>query len=203
MTTTLFEHTRKHVEKMMQDVTGDEDFLPIMAVRDHKGDLIACGLLMPDEGQEKDMMAWTMSAICALHRATEVAFTSAAWIVIRKDKEPMPDMPPSECPDRQEVAMITMVDADGKGFLHTAPIIRENNMAGVGMWEDCTPKSGNVMTAGRFYDAICIGVGMGQSMPSDLAAYLDEEIAAGRSERLIHMMVKKFQMLNQDGGVQN
>lgn len=206
MTTTLFETTRVHVEKAMSLVSGDQDFMPLMVVRAHDGHLVVCGLGMGDTAESHDQVAWTMSAVCTLYRATEVAFTSVAWYVQRSDGKPL-EARPSECADRREVAMISMIgDDESKDSLHVATVIRENNMCGVGMWEEALiPGPGESRHAGRFPDAIRTGMTIGKSVPPDLSAYMDERIAANEECPLIQMMVDNLQKVHQmrEKGVQN
>lgn len=197
----LFEQTRRHVEKAMQDVTGDEDFLPLMVVRDHADRLIGIGLMMPDVDAARDVLAHTMSALCMLHRATEVAFTSATWMVKRRGKQ-RPDLRPSECDDRQEVAIITMINVDGSTVMHAAPIIRENNLAGVGMWSQL----GNPAEyMDHFVDAIRVGVAMGQKVPPEIGAFMDSQIGTEGENTIIQTMTKQFAEVSerQRKGVQN
>lgn len=205
MTTQLFEDTRRHVEKAMMELTGEDDFMPLMVLRDHKDDLIVAGLMMPDETEGKDMLAFTMTAVCALHRAQEVAFSSVSWLVKRTGDEPLPERA-ATAPDRQEVAMIAMTDVDGNGALHTAAVIRENNRVGCGLWEKMeAPAGGKAVQTGRFADAVRIGIAMGQTMRNeqpDLAAYVDSQIAVDGGTRLVGLMVKQLAGM-QEKGVQN
>lgn len=197
----MFEDTRRHVETVVQELEGEQDFLPLMAVRNHRDELAIAGLMMPDEADAKNFLADTMAAICTLHRATEVAFTSVAWMVAPVDGK-MPDLPPSQCADRQEIVMITMVDAEGEASIHTAAMVREAGKCGVGLWEEMP---GAAKGAGRFVNAIRLGIAMGQKIPPDMCDYLDREIAEGNSEKLVNMMVKTYGFAlgrDRDGGVQ-
>jgi hypothetical protein len=184
----LFEDVQKHVEHLVSELEGNADYMPTMLARDHEGKVLVVGILLPDDADGKDMAAAAMAAVCILYRATEAAFTSAAWRVISRDGK-MPDLPPSECPDREEVVMVSAARLDGSKALLFAPLIRENNKAGVGLWEDGS-EGGRL--AGRFMDAMRMGIKMGQLIPPDLAAWMDQEIAAGREPKVLQMLTETY-----------
>lgn len=206
MPTRLFEDTRRHIEMAMMGLTGGNDFQPLMVVRNHEDEMVVVPLMMPSETDAKNALAHTMTAICALHRAQEVAFGSTAWLVTRRGDEPLPDRA-STAPDRQEVAMIAMLDVDGNGALHTAAVIRENNKVGCGLWEEISSgfKPGRTVHAGRFHDAMRIGIAMGQAVRNeqpDLAAYIDGQIAVDGGQRLVGIMVKQLAGMSSGGNAQ-
>lgn len=184
----LFEDVQKHVEHLVSELEGNADYMPTMLARDHEGKVLVVGILLPDDADGKDAAAAAMAAVCILYRATEAAFTSAAWRVISRDGK-MPDLPPSECPDREEVVMVNAVRANGDRAALFAPLIRENNKAGVGLWED---GSEGGRFAGRFMDAMRMGIKMGQLIPPDLAAWMDQEIAADREPKILQMLTETY-----------
>lgn len=185
----LFEDVQKQVENMVGELEGEADFLPMMIVKDRRDQILCIGLVMPDESAGKDVVAGSMAAVCALYRAKEAAFTCVAWMVQREPGQPMPDKMPSQCEDRQEIVILTAVKADGTSAMFHAPMIRENNMCGVGLWNDLGPE---MNASGRFVDAMQAGIAIGQNVPPDMAVYLDEQIEAGREARLVAMMTQMY-----------
>lgn len=203
---TLFERAAKHIEAAVRDIEGDEDFLPFMALTDHRGETIIAGLMMPETAQGKDSVAAMMAALCTLHQATEAAFGSAAWTVEADENGKMPDLPPSECDNRKETVVLQMVDTDCKTSVRMAPMIRENNMAAVGLWEDSPIGADG---RGRFLDAMRVGIKAVGDCPADLREYMDRELAEGREAQILQRMAKTFIVALQaaekiaKGGVQN
>lgn len=186
---TLFEDVQKQVEEVVAGLQGEDDFMPMMIVKDHRERILCIGLVMPQEADAKDLLAASMAAICALHRATEAAFTSVAWMVAREPGKKMPDKPPSECDDRQEIVVLAAVKADGTQALFSAPMIRENSMCGVGMWEGLGEGEGS---GGRFIKAMKVGISTGANMPPDMAEYVDAEVDAGREGKLVAAMTQMY-----------
>lgn len=189
----LFEDVQKQVEDMTQKLSGDEDFMPMMIVKDHRDRVLCIGLVWPseDEGEGKDTVAASMAAICALYRAKEAAFTSVAWAVMGGPGKKIPTGSLEKCEDRMEVVMLNAMNADGGSASFIASLVRENNMVGVGLWQDMN--EGGLTASGRFLEAMEVGIKMGQQIPPDMGAYLDEEIDANREGRLVHTMTQMYQ----------
>lgn len=185
----LFEDVQKHVEYLVSELEGDADYLPTMLARDHQGRVLVVGISLPDDARGKDMAAASMAAVCILYRATEAAFTSVAWRVTPDANGKMPDLPPEQCPDREEVVMVSAVRASGDRSALFAPLIRENNKAGVGLWEGGPP---GATLGGRFIDAMQMGIKMGQLIPPDMAAWMDQEIAADREPKVLEMLTETY-----------
>jgi hypothetical protein len=189
---TLAEDAQQHIERMMQELSGDEDFLPFMTIKDREDRVVLAGLVMPQDPDEKDQIANMMTALCMVHRGVEVIFASSSWMVYRGSGDPDPyqtGQPLSKHPDRIEMAFVVVVNIDGQCAMHSAPLIRENNMVGVGMWSSTEPSAAKV--AGRFAEAIHVGMELGQQLPPEVCEYIDSEARKeGRLESLVQSTVQ-------------
>lgn len=186
---TLFEDVQKHIEYAVAGLSGSDDFMPMLVVRDHQDRDLAIGMVWPDEtGDSKDLVAASMAAMCCLHRAKEAAFTSVAWTIQPKLGE-WDGKAPADSPDRKEAVMVIAIGADGSSTMFTAPMVRENNMCGVGVW-DQSPRG--AVSSGRFAEAIRHGLAMGANIPPDMAAYIDSEMEAGRAGKMIEIFTRLY-----------
>lgn len=188
---TLFEDVQKHVEHAVAGLTGSDDFMPLLVVRDHQDRDLAIGMTWPGEtgvGGSKDMVAASMAALCCLHRAKEAAFASVAWTIRPKPGE-WDGTAPADSPDREETVMVAAIHGDGSSTLFTAPMVRENNLCGVGVW-DQSPKG--AVAGGRFAEAIRHGMVMGENIPPDMAAYIDSEMEAGHEGKMVEIFTRLY-----------
>lgn len=188
----LMEIARRHVESLVEDLKGDEDFMPFLNILTHDRQIVYAGLAMPDSGAPRDGVADVMMALCATHRAAEAVFASTVWMVIRKadaDGE-WPDMEgivPSEHPDRVETVFLASISgARLKGTTYSAPVIRENNTVRLGEWTD----SEGVGMTGRFGDAIIAGMKFGEMFPPEMCEYIDAELAADRAQEVVTSLLR-------------
>lgn len=178
---TLLTSAQQHIERVTLTLENDEDFLPFIVLEDHRGETHYVGIAsMPDDPDLKNKIADMLTAICLLHRATEVAFASTAWWVARTAEEGLPSEPPSQCPDRVEVAMVNVVNVKGDAQMFTAPVIRESGKVGVGLWEH---SAGDL--AGRFVIAIQMGISLGQRLPQEMCELFNKELAEGHETELL------------------
>ena len=192
----LVEMAKQHVASLMEDLTGEEDFMPFMNIRTHDGMIAYVGLEMPEGGEARNRLGDVMMALCAIHRATEVVYVSTSWLVKRNlttdpigdDETPeRPAVMPSEHPDRIEVVAIMAISGERlEGSTACASVTRENNTVRLSDWDDAE----GVGIAGRFGNAIIAGMKFGEKIPPDMCAYVDAEIAAGRQDELIRLMLR-------------
>ena len=184
---TLVKDAQNYIERVMRELSGDDDFMPFLTMRNAAGEVAFIGMMMPDGAELKNDVAETMVALCMMYRPVEVAFATVAWMVMlpggsASDAE---KVTPSEHPDRVETVFITAHTTEGNTGFTSANVIRENNMVGVGVWEDF--KSGQ-LAGGRFGNAIQLGIELGAKIPPEMCAWLDEQIAAGEAQNVILML---------------
>lgn len=183
---TLLESAQQHIERVTLELENDEDFLPFIVLNDHQGETHYVGITsMPEDPDLKNKIADMLTAICLLRRAVEVAFASTAWWVERRADGGLPSKPPSECPDRVEVAMVNVVNTQGEATIYTAPVVRESGKVGIGLWE---PLAGDM--AGRFVTAVRIGISLGQRLPQEMCELFDRELAEGHETELLKSATK-------------
>ena len=183
----LVKKAQKHIELQMRDLTGDQDFLPFMTLLNPQGEITFVGMEMPDDDKAKDALAATMTALCLLHNATEAAFASAAWMIDCSETGEVPKVMPSKHPNRVEAAFVFSATAEGRMAMSSANVIRENDGVGVGLWTDMDAADA---IGGRFGDAIRHGIGLAKLLPPDLREFFNEEINAGRTERLLGQLAR-------------
>lgn len=116
----LSEKVQKRVEHLVGELKGEADIPPAMILTDYQDRIVEVAMMMPETGGEKDQVAAMMAAICALHRAKEAAFVSAAWMVLRTgSKDEALSTVPAECADRKEVVMVQAVSVDREAVMLT------------------------------------------------------------------------------------
>lgn len=190
----LSDIAKRHVDAMMEDLTGDEDFMPFLTIRMHDDGIAYVGMAMPDGDEARNWLADVMMALCAVHRAKEALFVSVSWMVkrdtatISDDESPeYPKVMPRDHPDRIEAVVMTGIAGERRdGSMYSAPVIRENNTVKLGEWDDAS----GVGIAGRFGDAIINGMNFGAKFPPEMCEYVDAEIAAGRNQELVASMLR-------------
>jgi hypothetical protein len=155
-----------------------QDFVPFIIVVDERDREFFVGFAkMPTEPEAKDEIADMIIALCVVHGAVEVAFGSAAW-----SAEGDGDLPPSQRPDRKEVAIISAADSAGVGAVRIASVVRESDKVGIGLWEQ-VPLA--VSAGGRFAEALHMGINLSKKMPPEIRDFLREQIEAGLLEEII------------------
>lgn len=165
----LVDIAKKHAESMVAELSGEEDILPFVSLIDRDDRLHIAGIVMPAEDEGKDAVADMIVALCILHQPKEITFICTAWMVASTDGK-LPEARPSQHPDRKEIVFVlsTSVDADGEVSMISAPVIRENNLVGLGLWD--SPSKGR--SSGRFGEALAFGVGAAARIPEDMRAML-------------------------------
>lgn len=175
---TLTEHAQKHIERVMRELSGDDDFMPFLTIRNDRDQVAYVGMDMPEEEEGKDVLANYITALCMVHRGVEVTFATVAWLVLCQQ---LPDVAPSQHPDRQEQVFVLTVDTTDQFQVHTATVVRDNDMVGVGLW---SPMNATV-AEGRFADAIRMGMDLGQKLPPEMRDYIDSKEAEGELADLV------------------
>ena len=80
---TLITMARTHIESLVADLEGEDDFMPFLTYNGTSGGEPSSGyvgLEMPDV-EQRDDIADIMMAILAIYRATEAVFASVTWTV--------------------------------------------------------------------------------------------------------------------------
>lgn len=167
----LIEDSQKHIENCMRELSGDDDFMPFLALTTGKGDRVFAALMLPAQADQREELCDSISALCLASRATEAVFASVCWMVMVETKEEAlsDDLIPSEHPDRVEVITLSTVTAGGPGQIISANVIRENNMIGVGMWEVMD----DAEAQGRYIDAMRLGLGLASKVPAAFTGLID------------------------------
>lgn len=185
----LMKHAQRYIERQMRDLSGDDDFLPFLQLLNDRNEIAYVGLAMPEDPDEKDGLADTITALCMVFRPVEATFASVAWMVTFPNEESAKgSVAPSRHPDRIETAFLTRVAADGAISASTANVVRENNMIGVGLWADM--ESGPMVIGGRFGEALQRGIALARDMPAELREFIDAELAADRMQELVERILK-------------
>lgn len=185
----LSDDMRKQVEEIIAGLSNDEDFMPTLIVRDHQDRMVCVGLMMPESADAKNVVAGSMAAVCAVYRAKEVMFATAAWMVKGAAKDGLPAIPLSMCDTREEVVMVTSVQSDLSVAMFTAAVIRESGKVGVGLWEQMPDEA---KLSGRFLEAMKTGIKMAAAAPPRMAEFVDAEVKAGREDSLLHTITQLY-----------
>lgn len=182
----------------MLELSGDEDVLPFLTLRNAKDEVAYIGLVLPPSDEGRDQIADAVTAACMVYRPVEAAFVCMAWLVIGEDAL---RCKPSEHPNRVESAIVISVDDDGNINWSHANVIRENNKVGVGLWSEEAGESTYVKAlGGRFASAILRGMFLARHIPPDLAAHSEREIEAGRITELIQMVIGVIDTIRKTAG---
>ncbi|AGT12050.1 hypothetical protein SEA_TELAVIV_76 [Mycobacterium phage TelAviv] len=190
---TLIADAQKYIEQVMADLTGDDDFPPFLALENSKGEVMIAMLRASSKGDEaRDMMADMMAALCLAHRAVAVLFASVCWMVTCDSQEEAFNLAaaPSEHPDRKEAIVLTATRNLGNTTeAHIANVIRENNLVGVGLWEEMDGSE----AAGRFVSAMKFGLRLAPRLPKVFCDVVDKALNSDNLEdtqRILTMMAE-------------
>lgn len=184
----LISNAQGHVESLVKDLTGEDDFLPFMLVNgivnDEPGHIYV-GLDMPGlDG--RDDIADVMMALVAMYRATEVAFASCSWILTGlspQEREEWGNRSFADHPARKEMVFLLYL---GEGGAHnqffTAMVTRADNKVSLSEWADATH---NAQTQGRFAEAIRAGLHLAKDMPPEMTDYMTRAMAEGQEQQAV------------------
>lgn len=172
---------QQFIEFAAMSLEGNEDFVPFLIVTDERDKefFVAFGK-MPDDPAGKDQVADMIIALCVVHGAVEVVFGSSAWSA-ETTVDDINGLPPSQRPNRKEVAYISAANSAGISDVRVASMVRESGRVGVGLWEQL-PLDG---VAGRFAEAMHMGIKLSSKMPSEVRDFLREQIEAGLMEEVV------------------
>lgn len=172
---------QQFIEFATMSLEGNEDFVPFLIVTDERDKefFVAFGK-MPDDPAGKDQVADMIMALCVVHGAVEVVFGSSAWSA-ETTVDDINGLPPSQRPNRKEVAYISAANSAGISDVRVASMVRESGKVGVGLWEQL-PLDG---VAGRFAEAMHMGIKLSSKMPAEVRDFLREQIEAGLMEEVV------------------
>jgi hypothetical protein len=172
---------QQFIEFSSLSLTGKEDFVPFIIVIDDSGREFFVGFAtMPTEPEAKDQLADIIMALCVIHGAVEVTFGSAAWSATDNS-----DLPPSKNPDRKEIAVVSAATSEGVNTVCVASVVRENNKVGIGLWEQLNAD----VAAGRFAEALHMGLKLSGKIPSEVRDFLSEQIESGLADEILRSTV--------------
>lgn len=69
----------------MLELSGDEDVLPFLTLRNAKDEVAYIGLVLPPSNEGRDQIADAVTAACMVYRPVEAAFACMAWLVKGED----------------------------------------------------------------------------------------------------------------------
>lgn len=177
----ILKKAQQFIEFATMSLKGKEDFVPFIIVTDERDREFFVGFgRMPEEPDGKDQLADMIVALCVVHGATEVVFGSSAWYA-ETSVDDNSGVPPSQRPNRKEVACISAANSAGVRDVRVASVVRECGKVGIGLWEQIPP----VGITGRFAEALHMGIKLSGKIPSDIRDFLREQIEAGLMEEII------------------
>lgn len=173
---------QQFIEFSSLSLDDGEDFVPFVILTDERDREFFIGFeTMPTDPEAKDQMADMIMALCVVHGAVEVAFGSAAWSA-ETSVDDTSDVPPSQRPDRQEVAIVSAANSAGVKNVCIASVVRENSKVGIGLWEQIP----TVAIAGRFSEALHMGLKLSAKIPPEIRGFLREQIEAGLLREIVN-----------------
>jgi hypothetical protein len=173
---------KQFIEFSSLSLEEKEDFVPFVVVIDDSGREFFVGFAagMPTEPEAKDRLADMIIALCVVHGAVEVAFGSAAWSAETAVDDDS-DVPPSQRPNRKEVAIVSAANSAGVKNVSVASVVRESGKVGIGLWEQLHASA----AAGRFTEALHMGIKLSSKMPVEVRTFLREQMESGLSEEIL------------------
>jgi hypothetical protein len=186
----LVEEAQHHVESLVADLEGDNDFMPFLTIACLDDKVVYVGLAMPGEEGKNDL-ADVMGALTAAYRAQEVVFASVSWMVKADSREGLGHRMPSEHPDRVEAVFLLHVTGDMNDIMHSAEVRRTNGRVTLGAWDSFDATE----VAGRFGEAIHRGMVLSANLPPEMVAYIEANFAAGNDEEVIGPLIRAFHTL--------
>lgn len=172
---------QQFIEFSSLSLTGKEDFVPFVMITDERDKEFFIGFeQMPTNPEAKDQLADMIIALCVVHGAVEVAFGSAAWAA-EASLDDDSGVPPSERPNRKEIATVVAANAAGINDVSIASVVRENSKVGIGLWEKLPA---DAMT-GRFAEALHMGIRLSAKMTPEVRGFLREQIEAGLIREIV------------------
>jgi hypothetical protein len=146
------EHVKTKARRRARDFTEPTDDWPMTVVAEHPGeppnDFDVPNWIV-NSNRAKDALAVALAESARLTKPTKVALISSAWVIQRPLDQPLPDKPPSEHPDRREVVIAVVADAE-RSEAWMAGIKRfQSKPPTLGAWESSEPGVG-----GRLFEPL-------------------------------------------------
>jgi len=178
--TELLEHARQFIEREVEDLRGEDDFMPFMTYTAHDGTVGFAGLAAMGSQAERNGLAASMTAMLTIYRATEAVFATCAWMATMTSEERVTTMP-ADHPNRREEAFVLHVDPEGHDHFHSAAIHRIKDRVTLGAWNQ---DDDMVAVGGRFSQAMHAGLTMGSQLPPEMIAFIDAHIEEDADQML-------------------
>jgi len=168
--------------------TPEADIPPLLVAKTPKG-YLSVQLEMPQELDERDMVADYMMALIACSRATEAVFICTAWIATAT----FDDMRrPSQREDKDEVLVLAYDNGDTTSLWMAGLTRHENRPPDMGLWK----QDGDSAVGGRFAEALSLGLKLAETVAEipGLQDQLDEAATPEEISSLAVILVKTLQM---------
>ena len=178
----ILKKAQQFIEISTLSLENKEDFVPFIIVIDERDkELFSAFAEMPSDPEAKDRVADMIMALCIVHGAVEVAFGSSAWSA-ETTVDDDSNLPPSQRPNRKEVAYVSAANREGIRAVRVASMVRESGKVGVGLWEQLPAEA----ISGRFAEALHMGIKLSSKMPTEVRDYLREQIEAGLMDEIVN-----------------
>lgn len=193
----LLKHGMEMARDNVKDLTEPgEDILPVLMWLGPYGTGVMPLLDMSDDAAKDDLAAMMTTAL-AVSRAREAVQTTTSWAVQQQlddnTRRGVVDVRPSEHPDRVEcITLMYMKPEDGADKMVRGDLTRyDDKPPTLGEWQidDSGPMD---RIAGRFGEAIHMGMDFAAEMPPELVQIIDEGWAEGRQGNLIERFHNVF-----------
>lgn len=193
--TDIVQLSKDFLAAQVGELRGNEDPKAFQILRSGDNSLGISLVDIPQEGEEKDLMADYLAAACCVHRAVEVTFASAAWSAMYSSLAPGFKLP-SEKDNRIEIVMLVHVTSQ-RVETHTAAILRANGTVRLSPWivED---RQGSVANTGRIPEALRMGINLTRQMPPDLVEALLQARESFHPGQVIELFVKQIRQVREE-----
>lgn len=136
------EHVKANARRRARTFTRPMDDWPMTVVTEHSGES-PHAFDLPDwianSDNAKEALGVALAAAARETKPTKVALISSAWMIKRPPDEPLPDKPPSQHADRQEIVMVVVVDAErSEGWMAEIKRFRAKPPT-LGAWQGSEP----------------------------------------------------------------
>jgi hypothetical protein len=188
----LVEAARDHITRRVDDLEGDDDFMPFMLVNGPT-DRVYVGIDMPRFGSPRDDIADVMMALVVTHEGTEAVFASMAWTlrdITAEERKQWGNRDFGEHPNRVETVFMVYAGPDDRDEFHSAPVTRENNMVRLGVW--VSPDAFDYRMGGRFSNAMHAGIGLARNMPAEMVEFTRQQVAAGNERDVMKHLIRAY-----------
>jgi hypothetical protein len=163
------------------------DIPPLLVAKTPKG-YLSVQLEMPQEPDQRDMVADYMMALIACSRATEAVFICTAWMATAT----LADMRrPSEREDKNEVLVLAHDNGDTTSLWMAGLTRHENRPPDMGLWKHDEEST----MGGRFAEALSLGLKLSETVAQipGLQDQLDEAATPEEISSLALVLVETLQ----------